>query len=162
MARLQTRKFGQVPMLLVFLTPIISPTSTDGLSCIGYRIEIVCLIGTLSTVLQHCKHMMKPSDPLLLADVNLCCGIYLAGKVAIYQHLAIPWFPQSDCTVSKLGVDAGSLCCELLADLLIQVILKCQPGVNIVFKSGDLGHGLVFQNLVIYGWVSHNTHMLYL
>ena len=42
--------------------------------CIGYRIEIVCLIGTLSTILQHFTHTMKPSDPLLLIEsVHLCC-----------------------------------------------------------------------------------------
>ena len=38
---------------------------------------------------------MKPSDPLLLADVTLRCGMYLAGKVDISQHLAIPGFPQN-------------------------------------------------------------------
>ena len=34
--------------------------------------------------------------------------------------------------------------------------------MNIVFEVADLGHGLVFQNLAYYGWVSHNTHILYL
>ena len=39
--------------------------------CKGYRIEIVCLIGTLSTILPHFTHTMKPSDPLLpLGDVS--------------------------------------------------------------------------------------------
>jgi hypothetical protein len=51
---------------------------------------------------------MKPNDPLLLADGNLHCR-----KVAISQHLAIPGFPQSDHTVGKLSVDAGSLCSEV-------------------------------------------------
>ena len=55
---------------------------------------------------------MKPSDPLLLAEGNLCCGIYPADKVDISQHLAIPGFPQSNQTVGKLSVDAGSLCSE--------------------------------------------------
>ena len=55
---------------------------------------------------------MKPSDPLLLADVTLCCGMYPAGKVYISQHLAIPRFPQSDHTVGKPIADAGSLCSE--------------------------------------------------
>ena len=31
---------------------------------------------------------MKPSDPLLLADVTLRCGMYPAGKVAISWYLA--------------------------------------------------------------------------
>ena len=30
-----------------------------------------CHLGTLSTILQHFTHTMKPSDPLLLADVTL-------------------------------------------------------------------------------------------
>ena len=44
---------------------------------------------------------MKPSDPLLLADVIYRCGMYPAGKVDISGHLAIPGFPQSDHTVGK-------------------------------------------------------------
>ena len=55
---------------------------------------------------------MKPSDPLLLADGTLCCGMYPAGKVDISQHLAIPRFPQRDHTVYKLSADAGSVCSE--------------------------------------------------
>jgi hypothetical protein len=54
---------------------------------------------------------MKPSNPLLLADDNLRCGMYL--YVAISQHLAIPGFPQRDHTVGKLSADAGSLCSEV-------------------------------------------------
>ena len=29
---------------------------------------------------------MKPSDPLLLTDDTLCCGMYPAGKVAISRQ----------------------------------------------------------------------------
>ena len=75
-------------------------------------LEIVCLIGTLLTILQHFTHTMKPSDPLLLDDGTLRCGMYPAGKVAISRHLATPGFPQSDHTVGKLSADAGSLCSE--------------------------------------------------
>ena len=32
---------------------------------------------------------MKSSDPLLLADGNLHCGMYPAGKVAISRHLPV-------------------------------------------------------------------------
>ena len=32
---------------------------------------------------------MKPSDPLLVADVTLSCVMYPAGKVDVSQHLAI-------------------------------------------------------------------------
>ena len=56
---------------------------------------------------------MKPSDPMLLADYTLCCGVYPTGKVAIYQHLATLGFPKCDHTVGKLSVDAGSLCSEV-------------------------------------------------
>ena len=55
---------------------------------------------------------MKPSDPLLLANVTLHCGMYPAGKVDISQHLAIPWFLQRDHTVGKLSVVAGLLLSE--------------------------------------------------
>ena len=55
---------------------------------------------------------MKPIDPLLLDNVAVRCGMYSAGKVDISQHLAIPGFPQSDHTVGKPSVDAGSLCSE--------------------------------------------------
>ena len=60
-----------------------------------------------------------------------CCGMYPAGKVDISQHLAIPGFPQSDHTVGKLSVDAGSLCCEP------QVILKCQPPICLYYRSAQ-------------------------
>ena len=43
---------------------------------------------------------MKSSDPLLLADGNLRCGMYPAGKVAISRHLITPGFP---------GVSASSV-----------------------------------------------------
>ena len=55
---------------------------------------------------------MKPSDPLLLTDVTLRCGMYPAGKVDISQHLAIPGFLQSNHIVSKFSVDYGLLCSE--------------------------------------------------
>ena len=51
---------------------------------------------------------MKPSNPLQLANDTLRCRMYPAGKVAIFQHLATPGFPQSDHTVGKLSADAGS------------------------------------------------------
>jgi hypothetical protein len=81
--------------------------------CVGYKMEIVCLIGTLySSILQHFTRTMKPSDPLLLADGTLQCRMYPAGNVDISRHLAIPGFPQSDHTVGKLTADTGSLCSE--------------------------------------------------
>ena len=52
---------------------------------------------------------MKSSDPLLLTDGPLGCGMY----PAISQHLAISGFPQCDHTVGKLSADAGSLCSEV-------------------------------------------------
>ena len=51
---------------------------------------------------------MKPSDPLLLADGTLRCGMYPAGKVvAISWHLATPRFPQFDHTVGKISAVAA-------------------------------------------------------
>ena len=52
---------------------------------------------------------MKPSDPMLLADVNLICRMYPAGKIDISQHLAISECLQSDYSVCKPSADAGSL-----------------------------------------------------
>ena len=57
------------------------------------------------------SHTIKPSDPLVLAHDILCCGMYPAGKAAIFQHLATP--VQCDYTVSKLSADAGLLCSEV-------------------------------------------------
>jgi hypothetical protein len=56
---------------------------------------------------------MKPSDPVLLADGTLLCGMYPAEKVVISQQLATPGFPQCDHTVGKLSADDGSLCSEV-------------------------------------------------
>ena len=55
----------------------------------------------------------KPHILVLLADDNLCCGMYHEGKVAISGNLATPGFPQCNHTVSKLSADAGSLCSEV-------------------------------------------------
>jgi|AACY02.13.fsa_nt_gi hypothetical protein len=48
----------------------------------------------------------------------------------------------------------------------LSCILTCfyqnNPGANIVFESRRRRAGLVFQNLAFSGWVSHNTHALYL
>ena len=64
---------------------------------------------TINHPTPHFTHTMKPSDPLLLADGTLRCGMYPEGKVAISQHLATPGFPQSNHTVGKLSADTGSL-----------------------------------------------------
>ena len=58
------------------------------------RIEIVAILVHYQPS-YNTSHTMKPSDPLLLADVTLRCGMYLAGKFAISRHLATPGFPQS-------------------------------------------------------------------
>ena len=68
--------------------------STDGLTVLA-RIEIVATLVHYQPSYNN-SHTMKPSDPLLLADVTLHCGMYPAGKVDISPHLAIPGFPQSD------------------------------------------------------------------
>ena len=84
---------------------------TDGLTILANWLEIVAILVHYQPS-YNTSHTMKPSDPLLLADVTLRCGMYPAGKVDISQHLAIPGFPQSDHTVGKPSADAGSLCSE--------------------------------------------------
>ena len=83
---------------------------TDGLTISDNWLEIVAILVHYQPS-YNTSHKTKPSDPLLLADVTLCCGMYPAGKVDISRHLAIPGFPQSD-HVSKTSADAGSLCSE--------------------------------------------------
>ena len=73
--------------------------STDGLAVLA-RIEIVTIL-VYYQLSYNTSHTMKPSEPLLLADVALLCGVYPASKVDISQHLAIPRFPQSDHIDSK-------------------------------------------------------------
>ena len=82
--------------------------ATDGLTVLA-RIKIVAILVHYQPS-YNISHTMKPSDPLLLADVALRCGIYPAGKVDISQHLAIPRFPQSDHTVCKPSADTCLLC----------------------------------------------------
>ena len=92
---------------------------------------------------------MKSSDPLLLADGHLHCGMYPAGKVAISQHLATPRFPRSDHTISKLTADAGSLCSEeSIADLLTSShpqmsashFLATETSQDLPFNAENVGH----------------------
>ena len=78
---------------------------------------------------------MKPSNPLLLADVTLRCGMYPAGKVAISWHLAKPGFPQFDHTVSKLSSDTGSLWNTVKQASRPQVILKTQPPIWLDYRA---------------------------
>ena len=54
----------------------------------------------------------ETTDQLLLADVNLRCKMYPAGKVDISQHLAISGLPQSYHAVGKSSADAGLLYSE--------------------------------------------------
>ena len=85
---------------------------TDGLTVLAWLVVRDSLhLGNYQPS-YNTSHTMKSSDPLLLADVTLRCGMYPAGKVDISRHLAIPGFPQSDHTVGKPSVDAGSLCSE--------------------------------------------------
>ena len=85
--------------------------STDGVTILANWLEIVTILVHYQPS-YNTSHTMKPSDPLLLADVTLHCVMYPAGKVDISQHLAIPGFPQSDHTVGKPSADTGSLCSE--------------------------------------------------
>ena len=55
--------------------------STDGLTVLP-RIEIITILVHYQPS-YNTSQTMKPSDPLLLADVTLRCGMYPAGKVDI-------------------------------------------------------------------------------
>ena len=79
--------------------------STDGLTILANWLEIVAILVHYQPS-YNTSHTMKPSDPLLLANVTH------AGKVDISQHLAIPGFPKNNHTVGKPSVEAGSLCSE--------------------------------------------------
>ena len=91
---LKSRELGQAPMQLVgrryHLTRVIRWSD-----CISYRIEIVCLISTLATILQRCTHnethwpTAARQCHFALQDVS-----HPAGKVTISQHLATPGFSQ--------------------------------------------------------------------
>ena len=70
----------------------ISSQLPDGLTVLA-RIEIVTILVHYQPS-YNTSHTMKPSDPLLLANVTLHCGMYPAGKVDISQHLAIPGSPR--------------------------------------------------------------------
>ena len=61
--------------------------STDGLTILANWLEIVAILVHYQPS-YNTSHTMKPSDPLLLADVTLRCGMYPAGKVDISRHLA--------------------------------------------------------------------------
>ena len=103
--------------------------STDGLTILAW-IEIVAILVHYQPS-YNTSYTMKPSDPLLLADVTLRCRMYPAGKVDISQHLAIPGFPQSDHTVSKPSSDAGSLC----ESRPPKVILECRPPICLDYRA---------------------------
>ena len=55
--------------------------STGGLTVLA-RIEIVAIL-VYNQPSYKTSHTMKPSDPLLQADVTLSCGMYPADKVDI-------------------------------------------------------------------------------
>jgi hypothetical protein len=84
---------------------------TDGLTILANWLEIVAILVHYQPS-YNTSHTMKPSDPLLLFDIPLRCGVYPAGKVDISQHLATLGFPQSNHTVGEPSADAGSLCSE--------------------------------------------------
>ena len=58
--------------------PVNLQRSPDGLTVLA-SIEIVAILVHYQPSYKT-SHTMKPSDPLLLADVTLRCGMYPAGK----------------------------------------------------------------------------------
>ena len=85
-SRLQSRELRQASLLQMLLS-----RQTDGLtvSATGQRqyANLVHYHPSYNTL-----HTLKSSDPLLLADGNLHCGMYPTGKVAISRHLVTPGF----------------------------------------------------------------------
>ena len=103
--------------------------STDGLNISANWLEIV-------TILLHhqpscnTSQTMKPSDPMLLANVTLGCGMYPAGKVDISQHLATPGFHRSDHTVGDPSTDTGSLMTSSYPQMSAYHLLGLQVRAN--------------------------------
>ena len=85
--------------------PVLKVVSSDQLTVLA-KIKIIAILAHYQ-LSYNTSRTMKSSDPLLLADGNMHCGMYPAGKVAISRHLFISGFPQSDHTVGKLSADAG-------------------------------------------------------
>ena len=90
---LQSRELGQSPLLLVFLT------SRQALSSHLHQ-QMVWLYWLQDRdsmpdwyAINHFTHTMKPSDPLLLVDGTLHCGMYPTGRVAISRHIATQGSP---------------------------------------------------------------------
>ena len=52
--------------------------STDGLTILANWLEIVTILVHYQPS-YNTSHTLKPSDPLLLADITLCCGMFPAG-----------------------------------------------------------------------------------
>ena len=67
--------------------------SKDGLTILANWLEIVAIL-VLYQPFYNTTHRMKPSDPLLLPDVPLRCGIHSAGKVDISWHLVTTGSPR--------------------------------------------------------------------
>ena len=59
---------------------------------VGLNLNWIKSCDTLSTILKHCTHTMKPSDLLLLTDGILHCGMCLEGKVAISGQACLVLF----------------------------------------------------------------------
>ena len=112
---------------------------------------------------------MKPSDPLLLAEGTLHCGMYPASKDPISRHLATPGFPQHDHTVGKLSADPGSLCSEVQQTSWPQVILKCQPPICLDYRARNRPQlwcsstWLLLRNLnsILFWFCLHTEYCLY-
>jgi hypothetical protein len=107
-----SRKLGQAS-ILVFLTPRHLTCVNRCSDCIGYRIVIVCLIGTLSTILQYCTHN-ETHWPAAACQWHVVLWDVSHRQIC---HLSTPSYPTSplgcDHTVSKISAVANSLCSEV-------------------------------------------------
>ena len=112
------------PLSLLFLTP------RPVLSSHQHR-TLVCLFLIWKPTL--CS---LTSESLYCSPRVFCtAGCIQQLNLLSLQHLAIPGFPQSDHTVSKLSSDAGSLWNTVKQASRPQVILTTQPPICLDYRA---------------------------
>ena len=77
---------------------------------------------------------MKPSDPLLLADVPLRFGMWPAVKVDFSENLAIPGLPQIHQTVGKPSLVKHSRPSDLKSASNVSLPIAWITGSNLTYS----------------------------
>ena len=116
-----------MPLSLLFLTPRLVLSSHQ------HR-TLVCLFliwePTLCSQWNSKSHYCSPR-------VLQAAGCIQQPKSLFLRHLAIPGFPQSDHTVSKLSADADSLWNTAKQASRPQAILKTQPPICLDYRASN-------------------------